>query len=94
MNSYEYFKTPIWSEHKPKLVDSLNIICDPYIDEAKEINKDKVEKKGSDFGIVHHSVDISNSPELKPFIDYVGGSSYQFLDWMGYDLKEPYSCLD
>jgi len=87
MNSYEYFKTPIWSEHKPKLVDSLNIICDPYIDEAKEINKDKVEKKGSDFGIVHHSVDISNSPELKPFIDYVGGSSYQFLDWMGYDLK-------
>ena len=20
--------------------------------------------------------------ELKPFIDYVGGSSYQFLDWM------------
>ena len=42
MNSYEYFKTPIWSEHKPKLVDSLNIICDPYIDEAKEINKDKV----------------------------------------------------
>ena len=88
MNSYEYFKTPIWSEHKPKLVDSLNIICDPYIDEAKEINKDKVEKKGSDFGIVHHSVDISNSPELKPFIDYVGGSSYQFLDWMGYDLKD------
>ena len=85
MNSYEYFKTPIWSEHKPKLVDSLNIICDPYIDEAKEINKDKVEKKGSDFGIVHHSVDISNSPELKPFIDYVlSADGQKIVNEVGY----------
>ena len=89
MNNVEYFKTPIWIEQLSKWVKPLNKICDVYINEAKDLNKDKIkEQKGSDFGIVHHSHDLSNRSEIKEYTDYIGNKSWEFLDWMGYDLKD------
>ena len=89
MNSQEYFKTPIWVEQQLEWVKPLNKICDSYIKEAKNLNKDKIkEQKGSDFGIVHHSCDLSGRSELKEYTDYIGSKSWEFLDWMGYDLKD------
>ena len=88
MNSQEYFKTPIWIEEQPKWVKPLNKICNGYIEGAKDLNKDEIKKqKGSDFGIVHHSHDLSNQPEIKEYTDYIGNKSWEFLDWMGFDLK-------
>jgi uncharacterized protein (TIGR02466 family) len=87
MENLEYFKTPMWVEEKPKWVKPLNKLCDVYIKDAKDLNKDKIEKKGSDFGIVHHSYELTGHTELKKYHDYIGGKSWEFLDWMGYDLK-------
>ena len=89
MNSQEYFKTPIWVEQQLEWVNPLNKICDSYIKEAKNLNKDKIkEQKGSDFGMVHHSGDLTNQLEIKEYRDYIGSKSWEFLDWMGYDLKD------
>ena len=88
MNSEVYFQTPIWVGQQLEWVKPLNKICDSYIKEAKNLNKDKIkEQKGSDFGIVHHSSDLISQLELKEYRDYFGSKSWEFLDWMGYDLK-------
>ena len=61
MKSKDYFQTPIWVEQQLEWVKPLNKICDSYIKEAKNFNKDKIkEQKGYDFGMVHHYYDLSN----------------------------------
>ena len=95
MEFQEYFKTPIYVESLTEWVDPINKVCDPYIKEAKEIkeNKETIKKqKGSDFGVVAHSFPIANDPKLKKYIDYIGQRSWEFLDGMGYDLKN-HTCV-
>ena len=87
MQTVDYFKTPIWSEQKPEWVKPLNKLCDGYIENTKDLYKDRIEKQGSDFGIVHHSTDLSNLPELETYLNYIGSKSADFLSCMGYDLK-------
>ena len=87
MQTVDYFKTPIWSEQKSEWVKPLNKLCDGYIENTKDLYKDKIEKQGSDFGIVHHSTDLSNLPELQTYLNYIGSKSADFLSCMGYDLK-------
>ena len=89
MITSEYFKTPIWVEEKPEWVKPINKICDIYIEEAKKLNQEKIKKQnGSDFGIVHHSTPLAPEPKMKEYVDYIGNTSGNFLDWMGYDLKD------
>tara|TARA_E500000178_G_C16927621_1_gene710160 strand:+ start:146 stop:781 length:636 start_codon:yes stop_codon:yes gene_type:complete len=83
----EYFKTPIWIESKTEWVDDLLKITDPLIKDAKESNKEKIKINKSDFGIVHHSNNFADNPEVRIYTDYIGRRSYEFLDWMGYDLS-------
>ena len=93
MQFKEYFKTPVHVEEKPEWVDPINKICDSYIKEAKERNKEKIKKqKGSDFGMVAHSFPIASDPKLKEYIKYIGDRSWEFLDAMGYDLKN-HTCV-
>ena len=95
MQFQEYFKTPMYIEDRPEWVNPINKICDSYIKEAKEMkeNKERVKKqKGSDFGVVAHSYQISQDPKLKKYIDYIGQRSWEFLDTMGYDLKD-HTCV-
>jgi len=84
----EYFKTPIWVDYKPEWLKDVMKITDPLIKEAKKLNKEKIKKNnGSDFGIVHHSGSFMREPKMKPYVDYIGQKSHEFLDWMGYDLS-------
>ena len=95
MQFQEYFKTPMYIEDRPEWVNPINKICDSYIKEAKEMkeNKERVKKqKVSDFGVVAHSYQISQDPKLKKYIDYIGQRSWEFLDTMGYDLKD-HTCV-
>lgn len=93
MKFNDYFKTPVYAEEKPEWVNPINKICDPYIKKAKELNKEKIKKqKGSDFGVVAHSHPIAQEPKLKKYIDYIGNRAWEFLDAMGYDLKD-HTCV-
>ena len=47
--------------------------------------KDKIKK--DDFGWSYHSGPIFNDPKLKELHDWVGATSHNFLDSMGYDLS-------
>ena len=61
------------------------------IKKSKEY-KDRVKKKGSDFGEVAHSYPIAGDPELKFYIDHIGQRSWEFLDQMGFDLSN-HTCV-
>jgi len=78
-----YFTTPIWVFEKEKWVNKVNKVCDKYIKEAY-----KRDKKGKDdFGHSYHSSPLFNDPKLKELHDWVGATSHNFLDSMGYDMK-------
>ena len=77
-----YFTTPIWVFEKEKWVNKVNKVCDKYIKEAY-----KRDKKGKDdFGHSYHSSPLFNDPKLKELHDWVGATSHNFLDSMGYDM--------
>ena len=80
-----YFSSPIWLFDKPEWVKSVNKACDKYIKEAYKRDKDKIKK--DDFGWSYHSGTIFNDPKLKELHDWVGATSHNFLDSMGYDLS-------
>ena len=93
MEFNEYFKTPVYVEEKPEWVDPINKVCDGYIKKAKDLHKEQIKKqKGSDFGLVAHSHPIAEDPKLKKYITHLGNRSWEFLDTMGYDLKN-HTCV-
>jgi uncharacterized protein (TIGR02466 family) len=86
MLTNNFFWTPIWSEEKPEFVKSLNKVSNQYIKNARKKNKDHIKKYG-DFGISHHSVSLLSDNNFLDFQNYVGQKSWDFLDSMGYDMK-------
>jgi len=91
----QYFSTPIFSIEKPEWVDSLNIVCDEYIKNAKEINKQVIKdrektfgKKIGDIGMSHHSTSLIGDVRISEFQSYIGQTSYNLIRDMGYDLKD------
>jgi hypothetical protein len=90
-----YFQTPIYHIEIPEWVDHVDKVCDRYIKEAKKNNQKAIKdreknwkKKGlGDVGMSHHSSSLINDPELKEFQDYIGATSWNVLDHMGYDLS-------
>ena len=75
-------------------VDDINKKCEKHLDAIKKSKdyKERVKKKGSDFGEVAHSYPIAGDPELKFYIDHIGQRSWEFLDQMGFDLSN-HTCL-
>ena len=68
-------------------------ICDKYIKDAKKNNakiikerEKKFGKKIGDHGISYHSTSLVGDPALKELQDYIGATSWNCLDHMGYDL--------
>ena len=90
----EYFKTPVYLENLSHWTDDINKKCDKHLDAIKKSKeyKDRVKKKGSDFGEVAHSYPIASDPELKIYIDHIGQRSWEFLDQMGFDLSN-HTCV-
>ena len=87
MDALEYFKTPIWIEHKPEFVESLNKASDKYIKESKKLAKDHIKKFG-DFGRSFHSSSLALDNNFLDFRNYVGQKSWEFLDWQGFDMQQ------
>ena len=81
-----YFWTPIWAEHRPEYLKSLNKASNKYIKEATKSNKDYIKKFG-DFGTAHHSTPLTLDNDFIDFRNYIGQKSWEFLDQMGYDMN-------
>ena len=83
----EYFKTPIWIEHKPEFIKSLNKASNQYIKDAKKREKDYIKKHG-DFGRSYHSTPLTMDNNFLDFRNYIGQKSWEFLDWQGFDMQQ------
>jgi len=88
-----YFSSPVYYIEIPEWVDKTNKICDKYIKNAKNNNikeikerEKKIGKKIGDHGMSHHSTSLIDDPNLKELQDYIGATSWNILDNMGYDL--------
>jgi hypothetical protein len=78
----DVFKETIYLFEKEEWVDNLNKLSDPYIEEAKKINKNNFK-----FENVYHSFPLSEDPNFKEFIQFINQNSYNILDKQGYDLS-------
>jgi uncharacterized protein (TIGR02466 family) len=87
MQAFEYFKTPIWFDHKPEFLQSLNKASNKYVKDAKKRNSDYIKKHG-DFGISHHSTPLTHDNNFLDLRNYIGQRSWEFLDWQGYDMQQ------
>jgi uncharacterized protein (TIGR02466 family) len=90
-----YFSSPIYYIEIPEWVDKTNKICDKYIKDVKKNNtieikerEKKLGKKIGDHGMSHHSSSLINDSNLKELQDYIGTTSWNILDNMGYNLTD------
>ena len=93
LNSSIYFSSPVYSIEIPEWVDDANKVCDKYIKDAKKNNvkiikerEKKFGKKIGDHGMSYHSTSLVGDPALKELQEYIGSTSWNVLDHMGYDL--------
>ena len=82
-----YFHTPIWTEHKPEFLKSINKASNKYIKEAKNREKKYIKKHG-DFGTSYHSTPLLEDNDFRDFQDYLGKKSWEFLDHSGFDMTK------
>ena len=93
LNREEYFSSPIWYGQAPEFVDDVNKASDPYIKTAKKNLKKEIDKRNKelgdkgDMGHVFHSTSLVGDPKFKEFQNYIGATSNNLLDEMGYSLK-------
>tara|TARA_R110000751_G_scaffold305170_1_gene421310 strand:+ start:631 stop:1257 length:627 start_codon:yes stop_codon:yes gene_type:complete len=79
MEKTDFFKTPIWSEHKPEFLKSLDKASNKYIMESKKINKYYIKKYG-DFGTSYNSKPLIHDNKFLDFRNYIAHKSGEFLD--------------
>ena len=88
----DFFKCPIWFAKEPSFVDSLNKASDKYIKESQDILKPTIKKRNKkhgdkkDMGHVFHSKSLIGDPNFEDLQNYVGATSHNLLDEMGFDL--------
>ena len=90
-----YFQSPIYHIEVPEWVKSTNKVCDAYINQArkslKKPIKDREKKTGKkigDHGMSYHSTSLIGDPKLKQLQEYIGATSWNAMDHMGYDMKD------
>ena len=90
-----YFSSPVYSIEIPEWVSYVNKVCDKYIKEAKKNNIKNIKerekafnKKIGDHGMSHHSTTLLGDPNLKELQDYIGSTSWNILNHMGYNLND------
>ena len=88
----EHFKCPIWFADQPAFVDDLNKASDSYIETSKKNLKKDIDKRNKkfgdkgDMGNVFHSTSLIGDPNFKQLQDYIGATSHNLLNEMGFDL--------
>ena len=87
MHKHDYFSTPVWTEHKPEFLKSLNKASNEYIKAAREKNKQSI-KENKDFGTSHHSTPVVNDTQFAELRDYIGKKAVEFLNWQGFDTTK------
>ena len=89
MNIEHFFSTPVWTEHKPEFLDSLNKASNTHIKKARSSkpSKDHIKEHG-DFGRSFHSSSLIKENNFLDFRKYIGQKSYEYLDYMGYDMSQ------
>ena len=89
MNIDNFFKTTIWSEHKPEFVKSLTQATNKYIKDVKNSPeaKDHIKKFG-DFGRPYNSHPLFNDNDFLDFRNYIGLKSWEYLDHEGFDMQQ------
>ena len=94
LNREDYFKCPIWFADAPEFVDKLDKASDSYIKDAKTNLKKDIDKRNKnlgnkgDMGHVFHSTTLIGNPNFKELQDYIGATSHNLLEEMGFTLKE------
>jgi uncharacterized protein (TIGR02466 family) len=90
----DLFQCPVWFADEPRFINSLNKASDKYIkkskkDLQKDINKrnKKFGDKG-DMGHVFHSTSLIGDPKFKELQDYVGATSHNLLNEMGFNITD------
>ena len=90
----DLFKCPIWFANKQKDINELNKSSNSYIEAAKKEIKPIIDRRNKEFGDkgdtghVFHSTTLIGDPAFKELQDYVGATSYNLLEEMGYDLSD------
>ena len=87
MDKNNYFNTPIWSEHRPEFVKSLNKASNKYIIDARKKEKAWIKQHG-DFGRSYHSTPLLHDNDFLDFRNYIGQMSWEYLDEQGYDMSQ------
>ena len=89
----DYFKCPIWFTKEDKFTDKLNKASDSYIEAAKKNLKKDIDERNKkygdkgDMGHVFHSTTLIGDPNFKELQEYIGATSYNLLEEMGYDIS-------
>ena len=89
----DIFKCPIWFADEPAFVDDLNKASDKYIAESKKTLKPTIDKRNKkygdkgDMGHVFHSTSLIGDPNFNQLITYIGATSHNLLNEMGFDLS-------
>jgi uncharacterized protein (TIGR02466 family) len=89
----EYFKCPIWWADEPTFVDSLNKASNKYIEAAKKTLKPTIDKRNKEFGDkgdmghVFHSTTLIGDPNFDELTNYIGATSENLLNEMGFDMS-------
>tara|TARA_B100000780_G_scaffold137308_1_gene96124 strand:- start:543 stop:1244 length:702 start_codon:yes stop_codon:yes gene_type:complete len=90
----DLFKCPIWFANEQKDINELNKSSNSYIEAAKKEIKPIIDRRNKEFGDkgdtghVFHSTTLIGDPAFKELQDYVGATSYNLLEEMGYDLSD------
>ena len=90
----DLFKCPIWFANESKDINELNKSSNSYIEAAKKEIKPIIDRRNKEFGDkgdtghVFHSTTLIGDPAFKELQDYVGATSHNLLEEMGYDLSD------
>ena len=93
LNLEHYFSSPVWWADETKFIKKLNKASDKYIKHAQKRLKKDIDKRNKEFGNkgdmghVFHSTSLIGDPKFKQLQDYIGGTCYNLLDEMGFDLS-------
>ena len=92
LNLENYFPSPVWWADESKFVNKLNKASDKYIKDAQKRLKKDIDKRNKkfgdkgDMGNVFHSSSLIGDPKFKQLQDYIGNTSSNLLNEMGFDL--------
>ena len=79
------FISPVYFSEKKDWVEKVNKISDPYIQKAREENKNKL-INNKDFAMVHHSTPLTKDENFKDFLQYINSNAFDILNNQGFDL--------